>query len=69
MVGLVQELLQREGVQKNPPTDPAVLDALLQYIGKPLPDLLVELWRESDGLELPGIQAKLLVVPSARNCD
>jgi hypothetical protein len=52
MSNVVEELLAHEAVTTGDPAPRADIDAVSRQLDAPLPDLLIQLWRRSDGIVL-----------------
>jgi hypothetical protein len=57
---VIGELLARDDVGTNGPASRSDIDAVSRYFDAPVPELLVELWRASDGVTLESLDADLL---------
>lgn len=55
----IAQLLARTDVTPSSPPAPADIDAVARYLGGPLPDELVRLWRAADGVDLDPTDARL----------
>jgi hypothetical protein len=57
---VIDELLARDDIGANDPASSSEIDAVSRHFDAPLPELLVKLWRASDGVTLRPIEAHLL---------
>jgi hypothetical protein len=60
MGDVIDELLARDDIGTNGPAARSEIDAVSRYFDAPLPELLVKLWRASDGVTLEQLDAHLL---------
>src|SRR5688572_3335303 len=60
MSDVIDELLSRDDVTRNGPASRADIDAAARQFDAPLPELLVELWRASDGVMIDSLDARIL---------
>ena len=60
MGNVIEELLGRDDVVTADPGARSDIDAVRRYFDAPLPEMLVKLWRASDGLLLESLNARLL---------
>src|SRR4051812_29011469 len=60
MGDVIDELLARDDAGTNDPASRSDIDAVSRYFDAPLPELLVKLWRASDGVTLEQLDARLL---------
>jgi hypothetical protein len=60
MGDVIDEILARDDVGTNDPASRSDVDAVLRYFDAPLPELLVKLWRASDGVTLELLDVHLL---------